>query len=42
MLVHLAGGRADGTPEQCLARYARSGLLVLDRFGLKAPSAAGS
>jgi DNA replication protein DnaC len=36
MLVHLAGGRADGTREQRLARYTRPDLLVLDDFGLKA------
>ncbi len=36
MLAHLAGGRADGTQEQRLARYARPDLLVLDDFGLKA------
>lgn len=35
MLAHLAGGRADGTHEQCLARYLRPDLLVLDDFGLK-------
>jgi DNA replication protein DnaC len=36
MLAHLAGGRADGTHEQRLARYTRPDLLVLDDFGLKA------
>jgi len=35
MLAHLAGGRADGTHEQRLARYTRPALLVLDDFGLK-------
>ena len=30
MLLHLAGGRADGTHEQRLARYTRPDLLVLD------------
>jgi DNA replication protein DnaC len=35
MLTHLAGGRADGTHEQRLARYTRPDLLVLDDFGLK-------
>lgn len=35
MLAHLAGGRADGTHEQRLARYLRPDLLVLDDFGLK-------
>jgi len=35
MLAHLAGGRADGTHEQRLARYLRPALLVLDDFGLK-------
>ena len=35
MLLHLAGGRADGTHEQRLARYTRPDLLVLDDFGLK-------
>ena len=35
MLGHLAGGRADGTHEQRLARYTRPALLVLDDFGLK-------
>ena len=33
--LHLAGGRADGTHEQRLARYTRPDLLVLDDFGLK-------
>jgi len=36
MLAHLAGGRADGTHDQRLARYLRPDLLVLDDFGLKA------
>ena len=35
MLAHLAGGRADGTHAQRLARYTRPELLVLDDFGLK-------
>jgi DNA replication protein DnaC len=35
MLSHLAGGRADGTHEQRLARYTRPALLALDDFGLK-------
>jgi DNA replication protein DnaC len=35
MLTHLAGGRADGTHEQRLARYTRPALLLLDDFGLK-------
>jgi len=35
MLAHLAGGRADGSHEQRLARYTRPALLVLDDFGLK-------
>src|SRR5512134_2088515 len=35
MRRHLAGGRADGTHEQRLARYTRPALLVLDDFGLK-------
>src|SRR5207247_6794042 len=30
MLTHLAGGRADGTREQRLARYTRPDLLILD------------
>jgi DNA replication protein DnaC len=36
MLAHIAGGRADGTREQRLARYTRPDLLALDDFGLKA------
>jgi DNA replication protein DnaC len=36
MLAHLAGGRADGTQPQRLARYTRPDLLVLDDFALKA------
>src|SRR2546428_2598814 len=32
MLAHLAGGRADGTHEQRLARYTRPDLPVLDGF----------
>ena len=41
MLTHLAGGRADGTHEQRLARYTRPALLGLDEFGLKALRAPG-
>jgi DNA replication protein DnaC len=41
MLAHLAGGRADGTHEQRLARYTRPALLVLDDFGLKRLRAPG-
>src|SRR5256712_7138407 len=41
MLTHLAGGRADGTHEQRLARYTRPDLLVLDDFGLKPLRAPG-
>ena len=41
MLSHLAGGRADGTREQRLARYSRPDLLVLDDFGLKPLRAPG-
>ncbi len=41
MLAHLAGGRADGTHEQRLARYTRPDLLVLDDFGLKRLRAPG-
>jgi DNA replication protein DnaC len=41
MLTHLAGGRADGTHEQRLARYTRPALLVLDDFGLKPLRAPG-
>jgi DNA replication protein DnaC len=41
MLGHLAGGRADGTHEQRLARYTRPALLVLDDFGLKPLRAPG-
>ena len=41
MLTHLAGGRADGTHEQRLARYTRPALLVLDDFGLKRLRAPG-
>jgi DNA replication protein DnaC len=36
MLAHLAGGRAGGTHEQCLAGYTRPDLLTLDEFGFKA------
>lgn len=45
MLTHLAGGRADGTHEQRLARYTRPDLLVPADFGLKRlrpPRARGS
>ena len=35
MLLHIHGGRADGTYEQRLARYVKPELLVLDDFGLK-------
>ena len=42
MLTHLAGGRADGTHEQRLARYTRPHLLVLDDFGLKPLRAPGA
>jgi len=35
MLLHLHGGRADGTWERRLATYVRPDLLVLDDFGLK-------
>lgn len=35
MLLHIHGGRADGTYEQRLARYTKPDLLVLDDFGLK-------
>ncbi len=41
MLAHLAGGRADGTGAQRLARYTRPDLLVLDDFGLKPLRAPG-
>ncbi|HYB72039.1 MAG TPA: IS21-like element helper ATPase IstB [Candidatus Sulfotelmatobacter sp.] len=41
MLTHLAGGRADGTHDQRLARYTRPDLLVLDDFGLKPLRAPG-
>jgi DNA replication protein DnaC len=41
MLAHLAGGRADGTSAQRLARYTRPELLVLDDFGLKPLRAPG-
>src|SRR5439155_454435 len=41
MLTHLAGGRADGTREQRLARYTRPDLLILDDFGLKPLRAPG-
>ena len=35
MLLHIHGGRADGTYEQRLARYVKPDLLVVDDFGLK-------
>ena len=35
MLMHIHGGRADGTLERRLATYLRPQLLVLDDFGLK-------
>jgi DNA replication protein DnaC len=35
MLLHLYGGRADGTYDQRLARYTKPDLLVVDDFGLK-------
>jgi len=35
LLLHLHGGRADGTYEQRLARYTKPNLLVVDDFGLK-------
>jgi DNA replication protein DnaC len=41
MLAHLAGGRADGTHEQRLARYTRPNVLLLDDFGLKPLRAPG-
>jgi DNA replication protein DnaC len=41
MLTHLAGGRADGTHEQRLARYTRPALRVLDAFGLRPLGAPG-
>jgi DNA replication protein DnaC len=41
MLTHLAGGRADGTHEQRLARYTRPYPLVLDDLGLKRLRAPG-
>lgn len=42
MLVHLNGGRADGTAERRLASYVRPHLLVLDDFGLKPLPPSGS
>lgn len=36
MLMHLAGGRADGTYDRRLGQYLKPHLLVLDDFGLKA------
>jgi DNA replication protein DnaC len=42
MLLHIQGGRADGTYEQRLARYVRPDLLVVDDFGLKPLPEAGS
>ncbi len=41
LLAHVAGGRADGTHDQRLARYVRPDLLVLDDFGLKPLRAPG-
>ena len=35
MLVHLNGGRADGSVERRLVNYVRPDLLILDDFGLK-------
>lgn len=35
LLLHLHGGRADGTYDQRLARYTKPDLLVVDDFGLK-------
>jgi len=35
MLVHLNGGRADGSFERRLAGYVRPDVLVLDDFGLR-------
>jgi DNA replication protein DnaC len=35
MLMHLHGGRADGSWERRLASYLRPQLLILDDFGLK-------
>jgi DNA replication protein DnaC len=35
MLVHLNGGRADGSFERRLALYVRPEVLILDDFGLK-------
>ena len=40
MLVHLNGGRADGSVERRLASYVRPDLLILDDFGLKPLSGA--
>lgn len=42
MLLHLAGGRADGTHAQRLTHYTRPDLLVLDDFGLKPLRAPGA
>jgi len=42
MLTHPAGGHADGTHEQRLARYTRPDLLALDDFGLKPFKAPGA
>ena len=41
MLLHLNGGRADGTYERRLAAYVRPDLLILDDFGLKPLAAPG-
>jgi DNA replication protein DnaC len=35
MLLHINGGRADGTHQQRLARYLKPDLLILDDFGLR-------
>jgi DNA replication protein DnaC len=35
MLMHLYGGRADGTYERRLQNYLRPEVLILDDFGLK-------
>lgn len=40
LLLHLGGGRADGTLERRLALYLRPDLLILDDFGLKPLAAA--
>ncbi len=41
MLAHLAGGRADGTTAQRLAKYLRPDVLLVDDFGLKPLRAPG-